>query len=241
MSRSGPPDPELLKAEKTLREEFNRWAEAGRGEEMERDHRRIAEKTLALMDVQPNDRILDMSCGGGWLAAEMAARVPQGQVVGLDLADEMIRRARASHCDLLNLMFVVGGVDEVPWDDDFFTKVISVEAFYYFPDQPRALAEVFRVLKPGGTAWVLINLYKENVYSHGWADKLGLPVWIRSGDEYCAMMREVGFVETGHCRISDDGPLPETYTGKWFVDLEGLKKFRAEGALLFYGTKPMPK
>lgn len=228
-----------LDKEEELRREFNEWARAGRGEEMERDHRRIAEKTLELMNIRPTDRILDMSCGAGWLAAELARRVPQGQVVGLDLSDEMIRRARARYHDHANLMFVVGGVDEIPWDDGVFTRVISVEAFYYYPDQPRALAEVLRVLRPGGAAWILINLYKENIYSHGWADKLGVAVWIRSGDEYCAMMRELGFIETGHQRIIDDSPLPETYSGKWFKDLEALKKFREEGALLIHGSKPM--
>lgn len=239
MSGITAPDPKPLQAEQKLREEFNRWAEAGRGEEMERDHRRIAEKTLELMNIRPTDRILDMSCGAGWLSAEFARRVPQGQVVGLDLSDEMIRRARARYHDHANLMFVVGGVDEIPWDDDVFTNVISVEAFYYYPDQPRALAEVLRVLRPGGSAWILINLYKENIYSHGWADKLGVPVWIRSGDEYCAMMREVGFIEPGHCRIVDDRPVPETYEGKWFKNAEELRKFREEGALLIHGSKPM--
>lgn len=229
--------PDFAREEK-LRAEFNLWAEAGRGEGMERDHRRIAEQTLERMAIQPYDRILDLSCGAGWLAGELARRVPEGQVVGLDLAEEMIRRARTRFREQANLMFVIAGVDEIPWDDDFFNHVISVEAFYYYPDQPRALAEVLRVLRPGGTAWFLINLYRENVYSHGWADKLGVPVWIRSGDDYCEMMRGVGFVATGHRRIIDDTPLPESYSGKWFKDLEEVKNFRAEGALLFYGTKP---
>lgn len=239
MSGTIAPDPKLLQADQKLREEFNRWAEAGRGEEMERDHRRIAERTLVVMNLQPTDRILDLSCGAGWLSAELATRVPQGQVVGLDLSDEMIRRARARYRGQINLMFLVGGVDEIPWDDDFFTKLISVEAFYYYPDQARALTEALRVLKPGGSAWILINLYKENVSSHGWADKLDVPVWIRSGDEYCAMMRELGFVETGHRRIVDDRPVPETYDGKWFKNAEELRKFREEGALLIHGSKPM--
>jgi hypothetical protein len=44
-----------------LREEFNRWARAGRGEGMEQEHRRITEPVVALMDLQPSDRVLELA------------------------------------------------------------------------------------------------------------------------------------------------------------------------------------
>ncbi len=78
-----------------LREEFNRWAEAGRGEEMEESHLPIVEPTLALMNLQPADRVLDVGCGSGWLVRRLAARVPNGSVMGIDVSDEMVRRAQA--------------------------------------------------------------------------------------------------------------------------------------------------
>ncbi len=78
-----------------LREEFNRWAEAGRGEEMEESHLPIVAPTLALMDLQPADRVLDVGCGSGWLVRRLAALVPNGSVMGIDVSDEMIRRAQA--------------------------------------------------------------------------------------------------------------------------------------------------
>ncbi|HMD30330.1 MAG TPA: hypothetical protein VKG84_00380, partial [Candidatus Acidoferrales bacterium] len=50
-----------------LRDEFNRWAEAGRGEGMEEDHLPITLPVLDLMRLQPMDSVLDVGCGAGWL------------------------------------------------------------------------------------------------------------------------------------------------------------------------------
>src|SRR5271163_3269891 len=98
-------------ADERLRDEFNQWAEQGKGEEMEAHHISITEQTLALMNLKPGDRVLDLGCGAGWASRLMAKSVANGdkagQVVGLDVADEMIRRARAGSVDHDNVMFVV--------------------------------------------------------------------------------------------------------------------------------------
>ena len=86
---------EISKAE-NLREEFNRWAEAGRGEGMEQDHLPITLPVLEKMRIAPTNNILDVGCGAGWLSRRLAKLVPEGRVVGLDISDEMIRHARRS-------------------------------------------------------------------------------------------------------------------------------------------------
>src|SRR5580704_12264812 len=102
-----------------LREEFNRWAEAGRGEGMEHDHLPIVLPVLGRMRFEPGDNILDLGCGTGWLTRLIAEQVPECRVVGMDISDEMIRRARRNHASLENAMFVVGEVAEIPWDAGF--------------------------------------------------------------------------------------------------------------------------
>jgi len=64
--------------DENLREEFNRWAEAGRGEEMEERHLPITLPVLDLMQLAPDDNVLDLGCGAGWLARLLAERVPEG-------------------------------------------------------------------------------------------------------------------------------------------------------------------
>jgi len=94
--------------DENLREEFNRWADAGKGETMEHDHWPITKPALELMQIEPDHNILDAGCGAGWLSRILAPRVPQGRVVGMDISDEMIHHAREASVNHENLVFVVG-------------------------------------------------------------------------------------------------------------------------------------
>lgn len=229
--------PEIAQNE-NLREEFNRWAEAGKGESMETEHRPIVEPTLAMMRIAPHDEVLDVGCGGGWLVREIAARVPKGRVLGMDVSDEMVSRARRSASGVRNVEFAVGSVDAIQRDANSFDKVISVESSYYWPDPGAGIREIFRVLRPGGSAWILINYYRDNLYCHQWSKSFAIPTQLLSADEWAGLFRSAGFGAVAHQRIADPTPTPETYTGRWFRDAGELAAFRREGALLIHGTKP---
>lgn len=226
-----------------LRQEFNQWAEDGRGTEMERHHLDITEKTIQKMEIRAGERILDLGCGTGWATRLLARLVGDGsegsgQVVGLDISDEMIRKARATSRDFENVMYVVGPAHEIPWQENYFDKVLSVESFYYYPDQDRTLAELFRVMSPRGRMFILINLYKDNHYSLRWVDALKVPVQARSEAEYVQLFKAHSFEEVQAFRISDETPTPDEYSGKWFKNAEELRDFKRIGALLLTARKP---
>src|SRR5438309_9710705 len=108
---SNMPSEKPLSPDERLQNEFNRWAADGRGAEMERHHLDITEKTIRLMELRAGERVLDLSCGTGWatrLLVRMVGEGPQGfgQVVGVDLSDEMIRQARTASRDFDNVMYV---------------------------------------------------------------------------------------------------------------------------------------
>jgi len=220
-----------------LREEFNRWAEAGRGAEMELDHLPITLPVLGKMRPAPTDNVLDVGCGEGWLSRRLAKLVPEGRVVGMDISDEMIRHARRSSADFGNLLFVTGEVAEIPWQPHFFSHAISVESSYYWPDPAAGIKDIFRVLHDGGSAWILINYYHDNPHCHQWGELLAVRTQLLSGDEWAELFRAAGFSNVAHERIVDPSPSPATYTGRWFRDAEQLRAFKAEGALLIYGAK----
>lgn len=226
-----------------LQLEFNRWAEQGEGETMERHHLNITEKTIRRMDLRPGERVLDLGCGAGWatrLLAHLVADGPEGfgQVVGLDVSDEMIRRARIASKDFENILYVWGSAQQIPWEENFFDKVLSVESFYYYADQERALAELFRVMAPRGHLFILINLYKDNPYSLQWVDKLKVPVHVRSSAEYVELLKSHAFEKVEAHQIPDDTPTPDDYVTKSFNSLEDLRAFKRMGALLLMASKP---
>src|SRR2546423_7934583 len=101
-------------ADKKLQTEFNQWASAGRGDEVEGHNSDITNQTLALMDLQPADRVLDLGCGTGWASRRMAHMVTAGEVVGLDVADEMLNRARQASEGIHNVRYLWGSAEDIP-------------------------------------------------------------------------------------------------------------------------------
>ncbi len=188
--------------------------------------------------MSPDDNVLDVGCGAGWLERLLSERVPDGRVVGMDISDEMVHRARRNYVALENTMFVIGGVDEIPWDANFFTRAISVESAYYWPDPARGLREILRVLREGGSAWVLINYYRDNPHCHQWAAQFAT-------SRTPAERRGVGRIisRRGASRMSRIAAFPIPHprlnptTGRWFRDAAQLRAFREAGALLVHWNK----
>jgi|SRR5579859_47328 len=225
-------------ADKKIQQEFNQWAQAGRGDEMEDHHSDITDQTIALMDLKPGDRVLDLGCGTGWASRRLARIVTAGEVVGVDVADEMLRRAEQTSGEFSNVRFVWGSSEGLPFENNYFSKVLSVESFYYYSDQEKALDELRRVMAPGARLFILINLYKDNHYSLRWVSELKVAVHARSESEYIEMLRKHGFESVEARRIPDRSPSPEEYSGKWFKNAAELKDFKRIGALLLIATKP---
>jgi ubiquinone/menaquinone biosynthesis C-methylase UbiE len=205
---------------------------------MERDHLPITLPVVEKMRVAPTDNVLDVGCGSGWLVRRLAKLAHEGRVVGMDISDEMIRLARRNSQDFDNVLFVTGEVAEIPWEGNFFQHTISVESSYYWPDPAAGIKELFRVLQPGGQAWILINYYRDNMHCHQWGELLAVKTHLLGAEDWADLFRGAGFVEVKHERVIDRSPSPETYTGKWFRDAEQLKVFKAEGALLIHSEKP---
>ena len=224
-------------AEIKIREEFNQWAADGRGDEMENHHLPITEPVLPLMALEPDDRVLDIGCGSGWLCRRLSRLVPEGSVVGIDIAPEMVRRGRAASRNYTNLKFMQAAADSIPCESGSFSKIISVESGYYWPDPAKSVREMFRVLAGGGSAWILINYYIENPHAHQWGPIVNVPTHLLSTEEWMAFYRDAGFEDVQYRQIPDPTPVPDQYTGRWFRDAEQMRKFHQVGALLVHGIK----
>lgn len=218
-----------------LRVEFNDWARAGRGESMERGHRPVGEQAIERMRVESDARVLDVGCGSGWATRLLAARAPQGLIVGLDISDEMIELARASSKEFDNVQFKVGSAERLPFDDAYFTNAFSMESLYYYASMSAALGEIRRVLAPGGEFIAVVDLYRENEPSHQWIEQLKVPVHLLGIDDYRALFEEAGFQDVLDERLYDPTPVPEDYSGGSFKSREDFLKYRESGSLMLIG------
>ena len=108
---------------------------------------------FSLGPINAGESVLDVGCGAGVDTLCSAMKVgPSGKVVGIDLTPAMLDRAERnlSRTDLKNVSFKQGSVEDLPFADADFDVVTSNGAFNLVPDKAGALAEIHRVLKPGG-------------------------------------------------------------------------------------------
>ena len=103
---------------------------------------------LAELSRTKGDRLLDLGCGTGALTAQVLEQDPRRQVAGLDLSEGMLARARASLGD--RAVLVQGDSEHLPFPDGSFDVVYCCDSFHHYPDPAAVLAEVGRVLAPGG-------------------------------------------------------------------------------------------
>ena len=222
-------------AQEQLRTEFNEWARAGKGLGMEKGHGPVGKQAIQLMRVPAGARVLDVGCGSGWATRLLAECASTGQVTGIDISDEMIRVARESSTAFPNVEFEVASAEQLPFADREFTHAFSMESIYYYADIPRALAEIHRVLQPGGLFVTVVDLYWENEASHQWIDELKVPVELLSVEDYRGLFVDAGFVNIRDQRLFDPTPIPENYTGSSFKSREDYEEYKRAGSLMVSG------
>lgn len=107
------------------------------------------------------DRFLDVGCGPG-AALEHAATTGAG-VAGVDPSPAMVARAARR---VPSAQVEVGSAEHIPFPDDHFTVVINVASFHHWADREAGLAEILRVLAPGGKLYVVEAALKDKT-GHG--------------------------------------------------------------------------
>ena len=113
---------------------------------------RWVEDALAPVPVDFAGKLLEVPVGTGALTMPLYASLPEAAVTCLDYSADMMENAqkRAKALGLANVTFVQGDVGALPFADESFDLVLSLNGFHAFPDKDRAFSETCRVLKPGG-------------------------------------------------------------------------------------------
>jgi len=116
---------------------------------MGRWSRRAAPRLADFAGIRDGERVLDVGTGTGVLAAAVARRFPGARVTGIDPSEAFVAHARESWDPPVT--FEVADARSLPFDDDSFDRCVSLFALNFVPDPGRAVAEMRRVTRPGGT------------------------------------------------------------------------------------------
>lgn len=125
---------------------------------MREQMRQVTGALLSAAEPRPGMHALDLAAGPGDPSLDLAAAIVPGQLTSTDFSPAMLSALRhnASEAGLDNVVTEVCDAHELPFADGSFDLVVSRFGFMFFGDTPRALAEVRRVLKPGGRVAMLV-------------------------------------------------------------------------------------
>ena len=133
--------------------------------------------TLSLLDLRPEDQVLDVGCGPGALIQALAVQVTSGIIAGVDLSPVVLRQAARRTAKTIRagrVWLQQGSAMALPFADASFDKVISANSAPFWPDQLVGIQEVRRVLRPSGLVAIVLQ-----------------PVWAKTDDQVRAIGAEL--------------------------------------------------
>lgn len=174
--------------------------EAGREmlERMNRSHYEVTGWSFSFWDVRPQDWILDIGCGGGMTLKRLSKMAPEGCLAGIDYSHVSVQESKECNAEDIaagKMKIIEGSVADMPFDDDTFDKIITVESFYFWPDPAKNLKEVLRVLKKDGMFHLVADMYnKEGLTKQQEEAVLHYHLFNPGREEFETLFIEAGFL-----------------------------------------------
>ena len=168
-----------------------------------------------LSHLRPGHRVLDFGCGPGTISVGLAKAVEPGELHGVDMEESQINIAQAAaqaggHA---NATFHVGDVTELPFEDSSFDAAHCHAVLMHVPDNAKVLAEVKRVLKPGGIIGSREMFVSSSFLEPGAQETQG--AW----DTFAALLQGNG----GHPQMGKE--LKNTFLDAGFIDIRASASF----------------
>jgi len=116
------------------------------------DDNEIARKILDFIPESFNGKLLDVPTGTAVFTVDKYAKLKQAEIICLDYSEDMLEQAKQRFTEkgIYNIRTLQGDVGKLPFEDEQFDIVLSMNGFHAFPDKKKAFEETGRVLKKGG-------------------------------------------------------------------------------------------
>jgi SAM-dependent methyltransferase len=201
---------------------------------------------LALAEIRPGMTVLDLGSGAGFDAFLAWNQVgPTGQVIGVDMTDDMLVRARdnARKLGAVNVDFRKGYIEHLPVDDSSVDLVISNCVINLSPDKSAVFREIYRVLKPGGRFAVSDIVLLADLPEHIKND-VNAYVGCVSGasllHDYVRLALENGFVNVSVPQLTPGTKFASVFHGDNGSKPDTLPASLAVASIKLHGSKPEP-
>ena len=200
---------------------FDKWANTGRSEDMEKGHGTTVNQFLEKLSLKYDFRFLDIGCGNGWVVRKMSQKSSCIKAIGIDKSKMMIKNAKSKILSEKESYFVT---ELETWKTkEKFDIIFSMESLYYSIPMESALEKVFKLLNKGGVFYCGTDFYSDNHLTTRWIKDMNVPMDLRSEKEWKKMFREVGF----------------STRSKHVTDPKNKSKWKREfGTLFVIGRKP---
>lgn len=191
--------------------------EAGRMmlDRMNESHAGLTLWALSFVGFEEGDSVLDIGCGGGAALRRISGMIKSGHLSGVDYSEVSVELSRENNADDIaagKAEIICASVEALPFPDSAFDKIITVESFYFWPHPADDLCEVYRVLKPGGSLLIALDVYNGDHISKAAAESIEkYELFAPTEGELRSMLEDAGFssvelhTEEGSDRIAAVG------------------------------------
>jgi len=169
---------------------FDRWLDF---KSMNRGHKPIYENVARVLELKPEDDLLEVACGNGFFLKIYASHVHS--VAGLDISEPSVALATKKNKNRVmagTARFVCGEASQLPWEDNKFSVATCMGVFPWLSKPSDTLKEIYRVLRPAGRAVISIEWHAEDgVDRSKEIERFGHQTW--SEPDVRAMFEAAGF------------------------------------------------